>query len=74
MKYFNKILENWHSKGISKVEDIQTFDKKPKKKQYQTKKNAFHNFEQQYNKMSEGELEKLAKKSFQDLIDDKEDI
>ncbi len=74
MKYFNKILENWHSKGISKVEDIQVFDKKPRKKQSQTKKNAFHNFEQQYNKMSEDELEKLAKKSFQDLIDDKEDI
>ncbi|SHJ27652.1 DnaD and phage-associated domain-containing protein [Dethiosulfatibacter aminovorans DSM 17477] len=74
MKYFNKILENWYSKGISKVEDIQSFDKKPRKKQSATTKNAFHNFEQKYSKMSEDELEKLAKFSIEDLIDDKEDI
>ncbi len=74
MKYFNKILENWYSKGISKVKDIKAFDKKPRKKQSTAKKNAFHNFEQKYNKLSEDELERLAKKSFQDLIDDKEDI
>lgn len=73
LNYFNTILENWHKSGFKKVDDLSK-QQKPQTKYTKNNTKTLHNFEQQYNKLSEEELEDLARKNYFDLIKDEEDI
>jgi DnaD/phage-associated family protein len=77
LNYFNTILENWYKDNIKTPEQIKQFKKQYNKNTSNTKKPApnksFHNFEQQYSKLSEEELEKIARINYFDLVDDNDD-
>lgn len=62
--YVNRILMNWNEKGITEISEIAEKDKKKKV----IKKTKFHNFEQASDKMSEDEMEKIAKKKREDFF------
>ena len=70
INYIDKIMGDWHNKGIKSVEDIETLDKKDEKvvenRKYSTKKNnyknRFHNFSQRTDQYTDQEIEDLAKK------------
>ncbi len=66
--YVEGILSNWKANGGMN----RTGEKSANYKN--TKTSSFHNFEQQFNKLSEEELENMARKNYFDLIDDEEDI
>ncbi len=70
LNYFHAILENWQKKGAFTLEAIQHLKKTPSKPRKTSK--THHNFDQQYTKMSEEELENLARKNHYETIDDKE--
>lgn len=73
LNYFNTILENWYKSGFKQVDDLSKQHKSKTKYTKNIPKNL-HNFEQQYNKLSEEELEDMARKNYFDLIKDEEDI
>lgn len=73
LNYFNTILENWHKSDIKKIDDLKN-QQKPQTKYPKPSPKALHNFEQQYNKLSEEQLEDMARKNYFDLIKDEEDI
>ncbi|NLY20577.1 MAG: DnaD domain protein [Tissierellia bacterium] len=61
--YVNAIIENWHKKGIVKVEDIEKLDIKPSSdKKITPKKTKFHNFKGASEKYSDKELDDIARK------------
>jgi DNA replication protein DnaD len=66
--YVEGILSNWKANGGMN----RTGEKSANSKNSKT--SSFHNFEQQFNKLSEEELENMARKNYFDLIDDDEDI
>lgn len=73
LNYFNTILENWYKSDIKKIDDLKN-QQKSQTKYPKPNQKALHNFEQQYNKLSEAELEDMARKNYFDLIKDEEDI
>ncbi|MDP3386630.1 MAG: DnaD domain protein [Eubacteriales bacterium] len=73
LNYFNTILENWYKSDFKKIEDVAR-QQKPQPKYNKNNPKTLHNFEQQYNKLSEEELEDMARKNYFDLIKDEEDI
>lgn len=72
VNYIDGVINDWHKKGIKKVEDIEVLDRpedKPSRKQYKTSgkktisyKTRFHNFEQRSAKYSPEDLEQMAKR------------
>lgn len=73
LNYFNTILENWYKSGFKRIEDL-TKQQKFQSKYNKNNSKTPHNFEQQYNKLSEEELEDMARKNYFDSIKDEEDI
>ncbi|EFI41662.1 MULTISPECIES: DnaD domain-containing protein [Peptoniphilus] len=59
--YVNRILLNWVEKGITSPDQIKSLDKRETK----VKKTKFHNFKQLTDKLSEDDLEELARKKRQ---------
>jgi len=63
INYFNSILNDWHKKGYKKVEDIKD-RKRSNYKGKKTKKTDFDNFEQRYENYTPEELDKIARRKF----------
>lgn len=61
--YVDRILMNWREKGITEVSEIAQKDVKRKI----AKRTKFHNFTQATDKMSEDEMENLARKKREDF-------
>ena len=61
--YVDRILMNWREKGITEVSEIVQKDVKKKI----AKRTKFHNFTQATDKMSEDEMENLARKKREDF-------
>ena len=70
INYIDKILEDWYNNGVKTVTDAKDRKKdikkdpvnsnpKKKTKDYGTKNNKFHNFEQKYHKYSNDDFEKF---------------
>lgn len=72
VSYIDGAISDWYKKGIKTIEDIETMDKLPEKKEVKVNKNnykkstinktRFHNFEQRSNKYSADELEDIARR------------
>ncbi|MBN2284859.1 MAG: DnaD domain protein [Tissierellales bacterium] len=75
LNYFNSILENWYKNNIQTLEEVKK-SKKAHARTVKTKQDtkSFHNFDQQYNKLSEEELEKMARMNYYDLTEEDEEI
>ncbi len=69
VNYIDGILTSWYHKGIKTLEEIETKDKPPEREQkapsskpFKAKQTRFHNFEQRTSKMTEEELEAIARR------------
>jgi DnaD/phage-associated family protein len=65
INYFNSILNDWHKKGYKKVSEIKERKKSNYKDNKKSKKKSdFDNFEQRYESYSPEELDKIARRKF----------